>query len=114
MLRTDVIVAELQRLAKGQLENLLGARRERDVTRRRLRSLADDLDDLGTHGFEIDSETFEAAGGDAFAFMYQPEQDVLGADVIVIEEPGFLLCEDHDPSGSVGEPFKHVFSPHMT
>jgi hypothetical protein len=28
---------------------------------------------------------------------------VLGADVVVVEQPRFLLREDHDPSGSVGE-----------
>ena len=34
VLGADVVVAELQRFAKRQLEHLLGARCERDVTRR--------------------------------------------------------------------------------
>ena len=48
----DVVVAELQRLAEGELEHLLGAGRERDVTRRSGAAVADDLLDLRAHGFE--------------------------------------------------------------
>jgi hypothetical protein len=33
----------------------------------------------------------------------QAEQDVLGSDVVVVEQARFLLGEDHDSSGSVGE-----------
>jgi hypothetical protein len=38
--------------------------------------------------------------------MDQPEQDVLGADVIVVEESGFFLRENNNPSGPVGKPLK--------
>ena len=40
--------------------------------------------------------------------MDQPEQDVLGADVIVVEEPRFFLCEDDHPAGPIGEPFEQL------
>ena len=39
VLGADVVVAELQRFAQGQLEHLLGARRERDVPGRLLLAL---------------------------------------------------------------------------
>ena len=103
MLGADVVVAELERLAQRELEHLLGAGRERDVTRRRLAAVADDLFDLGAHGLQRDAERLERLGGDAFALVDQPEQDVLGPDVVVVEQPRFLLGEDHDPSSSVGE-----------
>jgi hypothetical protein len=32
---------------------------------------------------------------------------VLGADVVVVEKPGFLLGEDHHSAGPVGETFEH-------
>jgi hypothetical protein len=38
----------------------------------------------------------------------QPEQDVLGPDVVVIQETRFLLGEDHDPSSSVGEALEQL------
>ena len=108
VLGADVVVAELQRLAQRQLEHLLGPRGERDVPGRRRAALADDLLDLAAHGLERDAEALERLGGDAFALVDQPEQDVLGADVGVVEQARFLLGEDHDPAGPVGEAFEHV------
>ena len=114
VLRADVVVAQLQGFAQREFEHLLGPGSERDMPRRRLRSLADDLDDLGTNGFEVDSEALESSGRDAFTLVDQPEQDVLGADVIVIEQTGLFLRKDDDPAGPVGEPLEHVISPHKT
>ena len=82
--------------------------RERDVPGGRGLALADDLFDLLTDGFERDVQRLEGLGGDAFALVDQPEQDVLGADVVVVEHPGLFLRQDDDPSGSVGETFEHV------
>ena len=107
VLGADVVVAELQRLAQREFEDLLGARGEGDVTRRRRAALADDLLDLAAHGFERDAEALECLGRDAFTLVDQPEQDVLGSDVAVIQEAGLLLCEHHDPAGPVGETFEH-------
>src|SRR6185437_567927 len=38
----------------------------------------------------------------------QAEQEVLGADVVVIELPGFFLRQHHDPAGPVGKPLEHA------
>ena len=46
VLGADVVVAELQRLAQRELEDLLGARRERDVARGHERPAADEILDL--------------------------------------------------------------------
>ena len=45
----------------------------------------------------------ERLGRDALALVDQAEQDVLGPDVVVVEEARLFLREDHDPSCSVGE-----------
>ena len=110
VLGADVVVAELQRFAQRQLEHLLGARREGDVARRRRAALADDLLDLAAHGFEADAERFERLRGDALSLVDQAEQDVLGADVAVVEEARFLLGEHDDSSSPVGKAFEHVAS----
>src|SRR5206468_7601261 len=111
VLGADVVVTELERLAERQLQDLLGARRERDVTRRRRLTLADDLLDLLTHGVEVDVEAVERLGGNAFALVDQTEEDVLGPDVVVVEHPRFFLREDHDPSGAIREPLEHLTRP---
>ena len=105
---TDVGVAELQRLAQGQLEHLLRAGREGDVAAGSLLALADDLLDLGAHGLEGDVEALQRLGRDTFALVDQAEQDVLGPDVVVGEHAGLFLSQHDHPSGPVGEPLEHV------
>ena len=110
VLGADVGVAELQRLAQGQLEHLLGARRERDVAAGRLLALADDLLDLGAHGLQGDVEGLQRLGRDSFALVDQAEQDVLGPDVVVGQHAGLFLGQHDHPTGTVGEPLEHVAS----
>ena len=56
VLGADVVVAELQRFAQAQLENLLRTGREGNVTGRLLLALADDVLDLLAHGVQRDVE----------------------------------------------------------
>jgi hypothetical protein len=73
-----------------------------------LGALADDLDHLVANGLQVDTHSLEGPGGDAFAFVQQAEEDVLGADVAVVEEPRFLLGQHHDPAGSIREALKQL------
>ena len=111
VLGADVVVAELQRLAQAQLEHLLGARGERDVTGRGLLALTDDLLDLAAHTLQRDAQRLERLGGDALTLVNESEQDVLGADVVVVEHPGFFLSQDDDATRTVGESFEHPWLP---
>jgi hypothetical protein len=108
VLGADVVVAELERLAQGEFEDLLGARRERDVARRGLATVTDDLFDLRAHGLERDPERLERLGGHSLALVDQPEEDVLGADVVVAEQTRFFLRQHHHSAGSIGEAFEHL------
>src|SRR6266516_2633818 len=103
VLGADVVVAEIQRLAQAQLQDLLGARRERDVPARGAVAPADDLLDLRADPLQRHAaDPPQRLGGGAFALVEQAEQEVLGADVVVVQEPGLLLGEhDHSP-GPVG------------
>src|SRR5690606_34051501 len=56
VLGADVVVAQLERLAKAQLEDLLRAGSEGDVARGGLIALADDVADLLAHGVEGHAE----------------------------------------------------------
>ena len=100
MLGADVVVAEGERLAQRQLEHLLGARRERDLAGGDLLAGADDAHDLGADALDGDVERLEHARGEALLLAQQAEQDVLGADVVVLERPGLFLGEDDDLAGS--------------
>jgi hypothetical protein len=106
VLGADVVVAQLEGLAQRELEDLLGPRGEGDVAAGRLAALADDLLDLVAHGLEGDAELLEGLGSHALALVDEAEQDVLGADVVVVEQAGLLLRQHHDPAGPVGEPLE--------
>ncbi len=106
VLGADVVVAELQRLSQRQLQHLLGAGGEGDVAAGRRAALADDLLHLAADGLERDAEGLEGLGGHALALVDEPEQDVLGADVVVVEQSSFLLGQHDDSTGSVSEPFE--------
>ena len=113
MLRADVVVAQLQGLAQAQLEDALGARGEGNVALDRLLALADDLDDGGAHGLALDLHGLQGLGGDAFTLGDQAEQQVLRADVVVLETASLVLREHDDPASAVGKAFEHA-SPRFT
>src|SRR5215213_139280 len=103
VLGADVVVAERERLAEGELEHLLGARGERDLAGGDLLAGADDADDLRAHSLGRDVERLEDAGCQALLLAEQPEQDVLGADVVVLERARLFLRQDDDLTGSLCE-----------
>ena len=110
-LGADVLVPHLEAFAQGQLEHLLGARRKRNMPARRLRAGADELLYFLAHILKRNTHGFEGLGGHAFALVDEAEQDVLGADVIVVEHPRFFLREHNDSAGAVRKPFEHLCFP---
>ena len=86
------------------------------LARGRLRQLAhrdhvgpalDELFDLQADLAEIDVEVLQHVGRHAAAFLDQAQQDVLGADVFVVEPLGFLVGQLHDFPGAVGKSLVH-------
>src|SRR4029079_8131266 len=107
VLGADVVVTEREGLAQRELEHLLRARRERDLPRRDLVALSDDVRDLRAHLFHRDVELLEYARGEPLLLAQQPEQDVLGADVVVLQRTCFVLGEDDDLPGPLCEALEH-------
>ena len=112
MLGADVVVAELQRLAERQLQDLLGPRSERRRTGGRRAGRTDRLLDLLADRFQADTERLERLGRHALTLVDEPQQDVLGADEVVVEKSRFFLGQDQDSSGSVSETFEHAGPPY--
>jgi hypothetical protein len=96
-------VTQLKRFAQRKFKDLLRTRRKGDVPGRSLTAVADDFLDLRADSFQRDAERLEGLRGNSLTLMNQAEQDVLGPDVVVVQEPRFLLGEDDDPAGTVGE-----------
>jgi hypothetical protein len=96
-------VTERQRLAQRQLEDLLRARGERDLTRRHLVTLAHDPGNLGADLLDRDVERLEHPGGETLLLAQEAEQDVLSPDVVVLQGSRLVLGKDDDLAGSLGK-----------
>src|SRR5205085_6293616 len=108
VLGADVVVSERKRFPQRELEDLLGPRRERDLPARDLVALSDDARDLRPHLFDRDVEGLEHPRRETLFFAEQPEQDVLGADVVVLERPRLVLRENHDLASPFSKAFEQV------
>src|SRR5262249_25673710 len=62
----------------------------------------------GAHLLDRDVERVEDACGQALLLAQKPEKDVLGADVVVLQGPGFVLGEDDHLAGPFSESFEHT------
>ena len=111
MLGSDVVVSELERLAKRQLEDLLGPGGEWDVTAGRRAALANDFFNLIADRFERDAEGFECFRSHTLALVNESQQDVLSADVVVVEETCFLLSQYNNSASSIGKSLEQRSSP---
>ena len=103
MLRADVVVPQAAGLVDGQLDDPLGARGQADLADDRAIAAADDELDRGAHLGQLDVHVLEHAGRHALTFPDQAEQEVLRADVVVVEALGLLLRQGEDLARAVGE-----------
>ena len=103
VLRADVVVAEPAGLVDGELDDPLRARGQPDLADDRPIAAPDDeLDgrpDLG----QLDVHVLEDARRDALALADEPEQQVLGADVVVVEPLRLVLRERQDLARAIRE-----------
>ena len=108
VLGADVAVAQLQGFTQRKLQHLLGVRSKGDVPVRSRVALADHFFNLLAGGIQLHALRGECLGGYTLTFADQAEQQVFGADVVVLKGPRlFLRQHDHAPC-TVGKPFEHA------
>src|SRR5688572_4211725 len=102
MLRADLGLPEVQLLLPGQRESgLRGAREfDRRGSQRDTASLRDELR-RSAELAQLDPEGVEDPSGNPFAFASESEEQVLGADVGVVEAHGLVLREREHPLSAV-------------
>ena len=103
MLRADVVVPEAASLVDGQLDDTLGARGQADLADDRAIATTDDELDRRAHLGQLDVHVLEHAGSHALPFPDEAEQEVLRADVVVVEALGLILRERQDLARAVSE-----------
>ncbi len=107
VLGTNVVMAQLQRLAQRELQDLLGAGGEGDVAGGGLLALADDLLDLLADAVERNAQGFKGFGGNTFTLMDQTQEDVFGTNVIVVQHACLFLGKHNYATGTVRKSLKH-------
>src|SRR5207237_1328572 len=70
-----------------------GGLRVLGITLMRCARLTEHLNGLCANLLQVNSQAFEHASCDTFAFTYEPEKEMLCADIVVLEALGFLLGE---------------------
>ena len=109
VLGAHVVVVQVACLFHRILDDLLGTRRLRQLAHRdHFWSALDQLLDFQANLAEIDVQVLQHVGGDAAAFFDQSQQDVLGADILVVESLRLLVRQLHHLSGSIGKSFVHL------
>ena len=104
-----VIVVQVARFLDGILDDLLGPRGLGQLPHRdHVGAGLDDLLDLVADLPQVDVQVLQDVRGDAAALLDQAEQDVFGADVLVVESLGLLVGQLHHLAGTVGEAFIHA------
>ncbi len=102
--RADIRMIEGLCLLAGEGEDLLHARGVGNVPDHLgFRAGSDLFFDLHADAFEIEPEFLEDVDGHALAELDQAQEQMLGADVVVVEPVGFLACEREDLLGAWGE-----------
>ncbi len=100
MLGADVVVVKIAGLFHRVFDDLLGARRLRQLAHGdHVWSRLDELLDLEADLAQIDVEVLQHVGGDAGAFFDEAQQHVFGADVFVVEALRLLVGELHHLAG---------------
>jgi len=108
VLGPDVVVLELQGFPQGQLEQLLGSRREGNVPRSSVLPSPGSGNDGSPNRRGADPQLPQNLSGDAGGHGEQPEQDVLGTDVTVPKLPSLFLGPDNDGTRFGGKSLKHA------
>jgi hypothetical protein len=85
VLRADVVVAEATRLVDGQLDDTLRARGEPDLADDRAIAATDDELDRGPDLRQLDVHVLEDARGHTLALADEAQEQMLRADVVVVE-----------------------------
>ena len=98
MLRADVVVVHAPGFVHGQLNDLLGPRRQAYVLPRDgPLSASDDELNGGAHLLQVHVHVGKHARGYTLVLAHQAKKDVFGPNIVVVEPDRLFLCQGEDP-----------------
>ncbi len=103
VLGPQIAMAQSLGFSNRELKCPLGPRRQPHLPCDGRRTAPDDRLDRHADVDEPNAHTFQHPGGNAVALAHEPEQQVLGADVVVTEPAGFVLREFNGSASAIRE-----------
>ena len=100
VLGADVVMTHLAGLVYGKLDDFLGSGSKAGLAAARFLTAPDDELNRRAYLAQADSQVGKDPGGYPLFLTYQPEQDMLGADVAVVEVACLFLSYREDAAGS--------------
>jgi hypothetical protein len=82
----------------------LGAWSEANFTKNNAISTSNDKLDARTDLVQVHAEVAQYFGSDPFSLAYKTEQEMFGADVVMLKALGFFPSETQNLPGLLGEP----------
>ena len=109
MFRTYVVVIEIASFFDCILDDFLGPRRLGQLAHgHHVGTALYELFNLEADLAQVHIQVLQYIRADAASFFHEAEQDMLRADVFVVEALGFLIRKGHHLAGTIRKPFKHV------
>jgi len=93
MFCSNVMMVQAVSFIYSEFDHFFGAWSEANFTKNNAISTTYHSFNSFANLVQFDAEVAQYFGGDPFSFTYKTEQEVFGADVIVLEALGFFLSE---------------------
>ena len=113
MLGADVMMIQAARFIDGQLDHLFGARRQADFAQHDAVAPPNNKFNGAANLVQFNAQITQYFGGNALALTHQTEQQMLGADVVVLEALRFFLGQAQHFPGSFCKPVKPISIVHL-
>src|SRR5260221_9579892 len=93
----------LFRSISGEFQHFFSARGEANFTKHNAISTSNDKLNARTDLVQVHAEIIQYFGSDPFSLAYKTEQEMFGANVVMLKAPGFFLSETQDLPGPLSE-----------
>ncbi len=104
----DVVMVQATRFVDRQFDHLLGARRQANLAQDDPIAPTDDKFDGAANFIQFHAEVAQHLRGNPVALADEAQEQMLGADVVVVEALRFFLGETQDFAGSLSKFFEPV------
>ncbi len=110
---SDIVMIQTTSFINGQLDHLFGAWSQTNFAQHDAVSTSNNKFNGAANLVQFNAQITQYFGGNALSLTYQTKQEMLGADIIVLEALRFFLSQAQNLSGSFGKSIKPISIVHL-